>query len=116
MQFYRLLVAGTTNLPVGIPPSITSQPQDQNVIVGEGALFSVKVEGTAPFSFQWYSKGLEIIHAGDNAIKVESSHCIFERLTLHPNGDAGLQIGFAHETVNPGANLAAFIEVVNCDS
>jgi hypothetical protein len=27
-----------------------------------------------------------------------------------------LQIGFAHETVNPGANLAAFITVINCDS
>lgn len=64
----------------------------------------------------WHFKGLEIARAGDNAIKVESSHCKFERLTLHHNGDTGLQIGFAHETVNPGANLAAFIEVINCDS
>ena len=64
----------------------------------------------------WHFKGLEIARAGDNAIKVESSHCIFELLTLHHNGDTGLQIGFAHETSNPGANLAAFIEVINCDS
>lgn len=64
----------------------------------------------------WHVKGLEIARAGDNGIKVEGSHCIFERLTLHHNGDSGLQIGFAHETVNPGANLAAFITVINCDS
>lgn len=64
----------------------------------------------------WHVKGLEIVRAGDNAIKVESSHCTFELLTLHHNGDSGLQIGFAHETSNPGANLAAFITVLNCDS
>jgi hypothetical protein len=64
----------------------------------------------------WHMKGFEVARAGDNAIKIESSHCIFELLTLHHNGDSGLQIGFAHETDNPGANLAAFIQVINCDS
>lgn len=267
-QFYRLLVATATNPPAGVPPAITSQPQNQNVAIGQSALFSIAVTGTVPFSYQWYFntntslpgetnatlllsnvqsnqagvysvtvsnsagstnssfaaltisppptdgdyfvsttgndsnpgtidlpfatvakaisvagpgnliyvrggtyfpsqtinittsgtpgnliklwaypgeqpvldfvnqpygaanrgfvlktngnywhfKGLEIARAGDNAIKVESSHCKFELLTLHHNGDTGLQIGFAHETVNPGANLAAFIEVINCDS
>lgn len=267
-QFYRLLRTSATNPPVGIPPSLTSQPQNQNVIPGQSALFSAAVTGTAPFAYQWYFntntalagetnatlllnnvqsnqagvyfvqvsnpagatnssfaaltlsppptdgnffvsptgndanpgtidlpfatvaqaiavaaagdliyvrggtyfpaatinittsgtagnmiklwaypgeqpvldfvnqpygaanrgfvlktngnywhfKGLEIARAGDNAIKVESSHCKFEELVLHHNGDTGLQIGFAHETINPGANLAAFIEVINCDS
>lgn len=64
----------------------------------------------------WTVKGLEIGYAGDNGIKVEGSHHRFEQLVLHHNGDTGLQIGFGHDDVNPGGLLAAFIEVVNCDS
>ncbi|MES2923013.1 MAG: right-handed parallel beta-helix repeat-containing protein [Verrucomicrobiota bacterium] len=64
----------------------------------------------------WDFKGLEIMKAGDNGVKVEGSHIRFEQCVFHDNGDSGLQIGFAHETSNPGANLAAFIEVINCDS
>jgi hypothetical protein len=64
----------------------------------------------------WDFKGLEIMRAGDNGVKVEGSHIRFEQCVFHHNGDSGLQIGFAHETSNPGANLAAFIEVINCDS
>ena len=64
----------------------------------------------------WTVKGLEIGYAGDNGIKVEGSHHRFEQLVLHHCGDTGLQIGFGHDDVNPGGLLAAFIEVVNCDS
>ncbi len=64
----------------------------------------------------WHVKGLEIARAGDNGIKVEGSHLIFEQLRLHHNGDTGLQIGFAHQTVNPNAELASDILVLNCDS
>lgn len=64
----------------------------------------------------WYFKGLEIARAGDNGIKVEGSHHRFEQCVFHHCGDSGLQIGFGHTDVNPGGQLAAFIEVVNCDS
>jgi hypothetical protein len=64
----------------------------------------------------WDFRGLEICHAGDNAIKVEGSHHRFEQCVFHHNGDTGLQIGFGHDDENPGGQLAAFIEVVNCDS
>jgi hypothetical protein len=64
----------------------------------------------------WKVQGLEIGYAGDNGIKVEGSHHRFEQLLLHHNGDTGLQIGFGHDDVNPGGQLAAFVEVVNCDS
>ena len=64
----------------------------------------------------WEFKGLEICYAGDNGIKVEGSHHRFEQCVFHHNGDTGLQIGFGHHDANPGGLLAAFIEVVNCDS
>jgi pectate disaccharide-lyase len=64
----------------------------------------------------WNVKGLEIGYAGDNGVKVEGSHLRFEQCVFHHNNDTGLQIGFGHTDENPGGLLAAFIEVVNCDS
>lgn len=64
----------------------------------------------------WNVKGLEIGYAGDNAIKVEGSYLRFEQCITHHNGDTGIQIGFGHTDPNPGGLLAAFIEVINCDS
>ena len=64
----------------------------------------------------WQFIGLEIAHAGDNGVKVEGSHLRFERCAFHHNGDTGLQIGFGHTDSNPDGQLAAFIDVINCDS
>ena len=40
----------STNPP---PPRITSQPQNQNVIVGSDVTFTVTASGAAPLSYQW---------------------------------------------------------------
>jgi hypothetical protein len=63
----------------------------------------------------WHFKGLEIANAGDNGMKIEGSSNIVEQCLFHHCGDTGLQIGFAHETVNPG-NLGAYNYILNCDS
>ena len=65
--FYRLRVGGGTNVPPGTPPSITSQPQDQSAAVGQGALFSVGVAGSAPLNYQWYFNTNTPQPAGTNA-------------------------------------------------
>ena len=36
------------------PPSITSPPANLSVVVGDAAPFAVNVDGTAPFSYQWF--------------------------------------------------------------
>lgn len=63
----------------------------------------------------WLIKGIEIENAGDNGIKVEGSHNRIEACVLHDNDDTGIQIGFAHTTVNDGS-MGAFNEIINCDS
>ena len=63
----------------------------------------------------WRIKGLEIARAGDNGIKLEGSYNIIERCVFHHCGDTGLQIGFGHYDDNPG-DLAAYNEIINCDS
>jgi hypothetical protein len=51
--------------PAATGPSITSQPQDQAVTVGESASFSVTATGTAPLLYQWQENGTNI--SGANA-------------------------------------------------
>lgn len=55
----------------------------------------------------WYIRGLEITHAGDNGLIIDSGHFnIIERCTFRNNGDTGLQI----------SGGSAYNEVINCDS
>jgi pectate lyase len=41
-------------VPAGTPPSITTQPLDQSIFVGQNATFTVVPSGSQPFSYQWY--------------------------------------------------------------
>jgi hypothetical protein len=42
---------------VGVPPAITTQPQDRTIFEGRSTTFSVTVNGTAPLSYQWRREG-----------------------------------------------------------
>ena len=44
---------GSTKPPSGTAPTITTQPADQSVTVGQTATFSVAADGTAPLTYQW---------------------------------------------------------------
>ncbi|MFC1654911.1 immunoglobulin domain-containing protein, partial [Myxococcota bacterium] len=42
------------------PPQITQHPQDQTVLVGEEAVFSVQATGSPPPTFQWQRDGSDV--------------------------------------------------------
>ncbi len=46
---------------------ITNQPTNLTVVVGDPASFSVGVDGTAPFAYQWYFNETNAIAGGTNA-------------------------------------------------
>jgi subtilisin-like proprotein convertase family protein len=48
-------------LDLAAAPTITSHPQNQTVPPGGTAMFSVSVEGTPPFSYQWLRNGQVIV-------------------------------------------------------
>jgi hypothetical protein len=62
---YQCVVNNSANAPVTstpatltvtnpiIPPSITSQPQNKSVVVGQTATFTVGASGSVPLSYQW---------------------------------------------------------------
>src|ERR1043166_2279965 len=45
------------------PPTIAAQPQDQSVLAGQTANFSVLATGTRPLSYQWSKNGAVIVAA-----------------------------------------------------
>jgi hypothetical protein len=47
---------------------IVTQPQNQQIPVGQNAGFSVSVTGTAPFSYQWRKSGTPINGATDASL------------------------------------------------
>jgi hypothetical protein len=46
--------------PAAVRPSITTQPANQTVTVGQAATFSVMATGTAPLSYQWQKASANI--------------------------------------------------------
>jgi len=50
----------SATLTVQVPPSITTQPANQTVNVGQVATFSVIASGTAPLTYQWQENGSTI--------------------------------------------------------
>ena len=62
-------LAGLASFAIGFPePSITMQPVSQTVLEGDGAVFSVRVGGIEPFSYQWRKNGVEIPGATNNVL------------------------------------------------
>lgn len=45
--------SAVATLTVLMPPMITTEPQSQTVIAGQGASFAVGADGTPPLSYQW---------------------------------------------------------------
>lgn len=52
--------SGSGSEPPPVSPSITTQPANQTVNVGQTATFSVTANGTAPLSYQWQKGGVAI--------------------------------------------------------
>ena len=71
----------------------------------------------------WILFGLHIMHAADNAIKLEGSHNRIERCEFSYNLDTGIQLGFGHKfsdtfpgiSENDGSHCA-YNDIVDCDS
>lgn len=83
-------------------PTIVTQPASVSTVVGEAATFSVAVNGTAPFSYQWRRNGVAITNATTTSYSipvtsladdgVAYSVVVSNRAGAVTSGDALLQV------------------------
>jgi len=56
--------------PVGASPIVVTAPQDASTICGESARFSVVVDGTPPFAYQWQFNGTPLVGATATSLRL----------------------------------------------
>lgn len=59
--------------PTPISPTITEQPTNQTVVVGDGAVFNVNATGDQPISYQWFKDGVEIVGGTGNTYIIQTA-------------------------------------------
>jgi hypothetical protein len=59
---------GAGKCPLGVAPSIITQPASQTVLAGSTATFTVSAAGTSPLSYQWRLNGTNISGANSNTL------------------------------------------------
>jgi hypothetical protein len=67
------VVSPSARLEMAAVPAIVTQPQSVSLLAGQTARFSVGVSGTAPFSYQWYKGGTEIVGATNESLSLMKS-------------------------------------------
>jgi hypothetical protein len=95
---------------------IWAYPGEQPVLDFSGVTPGSLARGFLITGNFWHLKGLEIQYAPDNGVKVEGSYNIVEKCVFHHNQDTGLQIGFGSTPSNADGLLAAYNQIINCDS
>jgi hypothetical protein len=63
---YFILRTGGQAVPPAVGPSITGQPQNQTVVAGQTATFTVTADGTDPLSCQWYFNTNTVLNGATN--------------------------------------------------
>ncbi len=72
-SFIALLLPGMLRGQGALPPTITTQPVDTSVFVAATASLTVSVEGTPPFTYQWFKNGTAIPAATDATYSIPSA-------------------------------------------
>ncbi len=119
-----LAVPGTTiyvrqgTYPISSVISITSSgtitdtckllayPGERAVLDGSPMPVGGSNRGIALSGSYWRLRGLDIMRAGDNGMRITGSHNVIENCSFSGNSDTGLQIDYG----------ASFNRIINCDS
>jgi len=97
------------------PPVITTQPASITVLQGAPATFTVGVDGTAPFSYQWRRDGGDIQGATASSYTIPvtaatDNNAVYSVFVM--NGQGNTTSGGATLRVDPGALVASTTNLI----
>ncbi|MCX8521237.1 MAG: immunoglobulin domain-containing protein, partial [Rhodoferax sp.] len=97
-----------------VAPSITSQPDNQSVITGSSATFSVAATGSAPLTYQWKKNDTNIAGATSStyttpATSIEDSGAVFTVVVSNSAGKATSNTATLTVSAAPAASVAPSI-------
>lgn len=100
------VLSATAVLHVMVPPSITTQPSDRFVALGQTATFNVWFAGSFPFTFQWQKNGVDIPGANwmfytTPAANIADSGSVFRCRVMNAVGEAYSQAARLEVALEP---------------
>jgi|GEM_PF-835873 len=96
-------VTNYATLTVIDPPGITAQPQDQRVVLGSSASFSVSVSNAPPLRYQWQFNSTNILKATNAVFSIQA-------VALTNNGNYSVVVtNLAGSVVSSNALLTALV-------
>ena len=121
----RIKTSGTADAPITIRNYEGETPIfdfEQQLLDCNRSTANVGDRGILLTGNYWHLYGLHIMHAADNAIKLEGSHNRIERCEFSYNLDTGIQLGFGHNFADSGlgskndGSFCAYNDIIDCDS
>ncbi len=121
----RLVQSGTADQPIVISSYEAEVPVfdfEQQLLDCNRSTKNVGDRGIHLTGDHWILFGLHIMHAADNAIKLEGSYNRVERCEFCYNLDSGIQLGFGHKFSDSGfgnendGTHCAYNDIIDCDS
>lgn len=121
----RLKQSGTAEQPIVISSYEAEAPIfdfEQQLLDCNRSPKNVGDRGIHLTGDHWILFGLHIMHAADNAIKLEGSYNRVERCEFCYNLDTGIQLGFGHKFSDSGygsendGTHCAYNDIIDCDS
>jgi hypothetical protein len=117
-----------------VPPNITVDPQNQSFYCGDSAQLSVAVEGTEPFTYQWYfgtnaipGANAEVVLLGPAQFSMNGSYYVIVAnsagkatsavavLTVSDNDPPFIAQQPRSLVVNPGSNATFTVVATSCE-
>lgn len=80
-------------------PAISAQPQDQSVLQGANAAFSVLASGQPPLAYAWYHDGAPLLDDGYHTQGAASSHLIISNALTADAGSYWVTVSNRHGMV-----------------
>ena len=100
--------------PAAMAPTITAQPTDQRVVVGQTATFSVTASGTAPLNYQWQKGTAPIAGATASSYTTPATSLPDDGSTFQvviSNSVSSVTSSSAKLTVAAGTTMAGGVDV-----